>query len=544
MADFAAVLRKTIGALKENSPDARARVYEKARATIEAKLAAVSPPPPPELAARQKRLLEEAIETVEAEFAAPPQAETPAAEAEPQETWPQETWPEAPQETAQEAPAVEDASEPAAWSREPAPDEEQAGADIPAPAQDEPEPAAAEPEPAAWSYEPLPAQETREAEAPTPQDEEPDLHADAAAPAWPDYETAAGQPEPFSEAAERPAEPAEEETFGADEAATPERRRRGGLVALVLLVLLLGAAAAGGWFYRDDLARLAGHEGFEQMMAQDGDTAAPPEEEEAQETARVEPEAPVREQPQVAAPESTAQSDKFTQRLLPDGREVDPGPAGGEAGPGEGTSIAAATQDGEAAQAEGAQNGQALPVGQKAFFYEERTSASQGSAETGTVVWSIVEESPGNDLPPEPTIQAEARIPEKDLQLKMTIRRNVDQSLPASHIMELIFLTPDDFAEGGVDNVLRVTMKRTEQDTGNPLLGIPAKIADGFFLVALSDSPADVQANTLLMRRQSWIDIPIVYSSGRRALMTLEKGVPGDRIFNEALAAWQRASSG
>jgi hypothetical protein len=187
---------------------------------------------------------------------------------------------------------------------------------------------------------------------------------------------------------------------------------------------------------------------------------------------------------------------------------------------------------------------QVLPVGQKAIFYEERTSVSEGYAENGSVVWSVTEETPGNGLPSEPVIHAEATIPQKGLMLKMSIRRNADQSLPASHIVELIFLTPEDFAGGGINNVARIAMKRSEQDTGSPLLGIPAKIDDGFFLVALSDSRADQQANSMLMRRQSWIDIPLVYTSGRRALITLEKGVPGERIFNEALTAWSRGTSG
>ena len=145
----------------------------------------------------------------------------------------------------------------------------------------------------------------------------------------------------------------------------------------------------------------------------------------------------------------------------------------------------------------------ALAVGQKAIFYEERTSASEGSAEPGSIVWSLVQESPGGNLPPEPAIRAEATIPGKDVQLRMTIKRNADQSLPASHIIEMIFLTPDGFAGGGIDNILRVAMKGSEQEAGNPLIGIPAKIADGFFLVALNDSKAETDANLTLLRRQS-----------------------------------------
>ncbi len=185
-----------------------------------------------------------------------------------------------------------------------------------------------------------------------------------------------------------------------------------------------------------------------------------------------------------------------------------------------------------------------LAVAQKAIFYEERTSTAEGSAEPGSTIWSLVQESPGGNLPPEPAIRAEATIPGKDVKLRMTIKRNADQTLPASHIIEMIFLTPDGFAGGGIENILRVAMKGSEQEAGNPLIGIPAKIADGFFLVALNDTKAEVDANLTLLRRQSWIDVPIVYKTGRRALFTLEKGVPGDKVFDDALKAWAAASAG
>jgi hypothetical protein len=181
-----------------------------------------------------------------------------------------------------------------------------------------------------------------------------------------------------------------------------------------------------------------------------------------------------------------------------------------------------------------------VPVGQRAFFYEERTSSAEASAEPGSIVWSLVQESPGNDLPPEPAIRAEATIPGKDVQLRMTIRRNADKTLPASHIVEMIFLTPQGFEGGGIETVLRMSLKGSEQEAGSPLLGIPAKIADGFFLIALNPSKADADANTSLMLRQSWIDVPVQYKSGRRALFTIEKGIPGAKVFDEALKAWQQ----
>jgi hypothetical protein len=186
----------------------------------------------------------------------------------------------------------------------------------------------------------------------------------------------------------------------------------------------------------------------------------------------------------------------------------------------------------------------AIPVSQKAIFYEERTNTAEASAESGSIVWSLVQESPGGDLPPEPAIRAEATIPGKDVQLRMTIRRNADKSLPASHIVEMIFLTPEGFDGGGIESVLRLSLKGSEQEAGSPLLGIPAKIGDGFFLIALNDTKPEIEANTALLRSKSWIDVPVQYKSGRRALFTMEKGIPGAKVFEEALKVWQSAGNG
>ncbi|MGO4842743.1 hypothetical protein AB4144_61780, partial [Rhizobiaceae sp. 2RAB30] len=60
MADFVAVLRKTIDGLGETTPEMRRRVYEKARATVANKLATLNPPPA-SVAGRQKKSLEDAI---------------------------------------------------------------------------------------------------------------------------------------------------------------------------------------------------------------------------------------------------------------------------------------------------------------------------------------------------------------------------------------------------------------------------------------------------------------------------------------------------
>ena len=85
-------------------------------------------------------------------------------------------------------------------------------------------------------------------------------------------------------------------------------------------------------------------------------------------------------------------------------------------------------------------------------------------------------------------------------------------------------------------------MKSSEQDAGSPLIGIPAKIADGFFLVALNDTKADEDANLTLLRGQDWIDVPVVYKTGRRALLTMaDAAIGGDdaRAGKLAVEPWR-----
>lgn len=258
-------------------------------------------------------------------------------------------------------------------------------------------------------------------------------------------------------------------------------------------------------------------------------------------------------------------STKFTQRLQADGSEVDQGPApvpGAEAATEEGKSVAAQTEAGtpqnaaqaapagQAADAQPAQSvpeqqtaanptTQQIPAGaQKMFLYEERLGQSAPTAIEGNVAWSVKEESPGGDAKPEPVVQAQINVPERGLTALMTIKRNADSSLPASHVIEFVFSLPENFEGGSIESVQRVAMKRNEQDRGDPLIAVPAKITEDFHMIALNDFPEAVATNTELLRSRSWIDIPLTYRNGRRALLTLEKGPAGTEAFTKAMQAW------
>jgi hypothetical protein len=184
-------------------------------------------------------------------------------------------------------------------------------------------------------------------------------------------------------------------------------------------------------------------------------------------------------------------------------------------------------------------NAQNAPAtAQRVVLYEEDPGNPQGKQYIGSAVWRTETVSPGSGLAPELQIRADVSIPERNMTVTWSLRRNTDQALPASHTIEIMFNLPPDFPGGGISNVPGVLMKESEQARGVPLAGLAVKVTNGFFLIGLSAVDADVQRNLQLLKDRPWFDVPIVYNNGGRAILALEKGPSGDRAFADAFAAW------
>jgi hypothetical protein len=179
---------------------------------------------------------------------------------------------------------------------------------------------------------------------------------------------------------------------------------------------------------------------------------------------------------------------------------------------------------------------------EKMFLYEERLGQASPAAIVGAVTWSVVEEK-GDDGRPSPSVQGSISVPERGLTAMVTFKRNSDPSLPASHVVEIVFSVPPNFEGGSIDSVQRIAMKATEQDRGDPLIAVPAKITDDFHMVALNDFPDARKTNLDLLKNRSWIDIPVTYRNGRRALLTMAKGQTGTDAFNKAIQEWAALGS-
>lgn len=180
---------------------------------------------------------------------------------------------------------------------------------------------------------------------------------------------------------------------------------------------------------------------------------------------------------------------------------------------------------------------QVAPVAQRVVLYDEDPSAPQGKQYVGSVIWRTEAVKVPAGQPPDIGVRADIDIPERKIKMSLSIRRNTDASLPASHTAELTFQLPPDFGTT-IANVPGVLMKSNEQARGTPLAGLAVKVTDGFFLVGLSNVEADKSRNLQLLKERSWFDIPLVYANQRRSIIAIEKGAPGERAFNEAFTAW------
>jgi hypothetical protein len=180
----------------------------------------------------------------------------------------------------------------------------------------------------------------------------------------------------------------------------------------------------------------------------------------------------------------------------------------------------------------------AAAVAQKVVLYEEDPGNSQGQRYVGSAIWRTETVSPGTGLAPELAVRADIDIPERHMRMTWSLRRNTDKALPASHTIEVQFTLPADFAEGGIGNVPGVLMKTSEQARGVPLAGLAVKVTNGYFLIGLSAVQVDLQRNIEMLKDRDWFDIPIVYTSGKRAILAVEKGTPGERAFADAFKAW------
>jgi len=523
MPDYVAILRRSIASLPEDGPDMRQAVYERARSALARQLTSVEPPLPAEEIEGHHQSLEEAIETVEAEFVEAGAYEEPDEE-------PQARQPVPPPPPERPAPPPPAAARPAP---EPKPAEK--------PAEAKPAEKPAESRPSAPKADDAKPREPKPAPA----------AAAAAAPAARKEDGAKKQ----GPASGRPAEPAKtdnalvpagqgKKTPPADDAPPPypservETSRAPALVAIVLIVLILGGVGAIAYTQWETIVT-AYHDIVDQPEETASDeTPASEATSGSEQAAGEQPSSPL-----TGVVEADRVEGKDEDRLISGPATMPaPSPSTAEEQPMEPGTDEPAPADGASPSTELAgpagpgispSEEQAPPlVGQRAIFYEQGADGAAGQAVNGAVSWTSVEKDDGS-----PAIQATIDVPERGATVTITMSKNSDVALPASHLIEIAF--SGGLVDGTtVQRVPALVLKPNEQARGQPLAGAAVDVTGDLFWIALSDTQDQVDRNLELLRSGSWFDLPILFNSGQRALITFEKGIPGDKVFENVMQQW------
>jgi hypothetical protein len=126
------------------------------------------------------------------------------------------------------------------------------------------------------------------------------------------------------------------------------------------------------------------------------------------------------------------------------------------------------------------------------------------------------------------------------VEVQIVFARNTDPALPASHLIEIAIEGDGSLGTGVIERIPALVLKPTEQARGQALTGAAVPVTDSLFWIALSDDSEQQARNLSLLRDGSWFDVPVLFDTGRRALLTFEKGIPGDRLFESVLAEWEQ----
>ncbi len=493
MADYYSILDKTISGLPNNTPEIRNAVFKKARTAIETQLRNMDPSPSEDAINSQLKLLEEAILLIDTEHGSQPEVTS-----------------------VQELPVVEEVVP-----------------QVEAPAQpdvaDTPEPYTPESVAAAPAAESVvdrvdTAIEKIQSEVP------PTVGLDASAPVDASSNLGPVTVDPATQDILDPIVSSQSDQLASVGMDLDKKKSSGflsGLIKLLVVLGLLGGAGYAVWKNKDELTGFVSNLIKPADVVENNSTSENPEPINEVETPTPEPVIPEPVIPEPVEPEVI--EPEVTEPEVVEPEVVEP----------EVVEPETENETTEEPVQEETQQSGVIPIGEVAYLYEEGSAGSGATRTNAAITWELKQESLKEGIAPEPVIIGKMDVPEKAMSIDIKIKRNIDEAVSASHMIELRFNTPADFVGKSVESIARFVMKVTEEAPGEPLVAVPVKVSEGYFLIALDNLKQAVAVNTQLLKESAWIDVPVVYGTGKRALITLEKGRTGERVFDTAFKDWQ-----
>lgn len=168
------------------------------------------------------------------------------------------------------------------------------------------------------------------------------------------------------------------------------------------------------------------------------------------------------------------------------------------------------------------------------LFEDDAANPARPRILSGRVAWTA--ETPKVGEPTDRMLLAQVDVAAAGLSVALTLERNRDASLPATHLLQVRFTS----ARSGESarSVREIGLPRlvaSETDAGLRMTGVAARVAENVFLIGLTGLHDDP--------RRSWIELPVQFSSGQRGSFRIEMGRSAERVYAEIARDRGSASS-
>jgi len=178
----------------------------------------------------------------------------------------------------------------------------------------------------------------------------------------------------------------------------------------------------------------------------------------------------------------------------------------------------------------------AATAGRAAMLVAAADNPQKPVVSLGSTTWSLIPAAPNQ--PATVAVKAEADIPDLKMHATMTLRKNTDPTLQATHTIDLKF----SFAPGapitGFKDVGLPQMRKEDSTAAEALTSVKVKISDTYFLIALAKGENDTARNLDLMKTRAWFDFPLLLNDNRIAKIVFQKSPEGQAMLEKAFEAW------
>ena len=184
-----------------------------------------------------------------------------------------------------------------------------------------------------------------------------------------------------------------------------------------------------------------------------------------------------------------------------------------------------------------ADNGTLTDAARAAMVIASQDNPQNPVVNLGSTVWSTIPPSPGQ--PATVAVKADVDIPDLKMHASMTLRKNTDATLQATHTIDLDFTLVDGGPITGFKDVGTPQMHKSDMPTSEVLTSVIVKISDVHFLIALGNGDQDAARNFDLMQTRAWFEFPLLLNDDRIAKLALEKSSEGVAMLGKAFDAWK-----